>query len=182
MTDAVQPLRAPSTRIFIVANALATVAVMTFLTWMVYFNRGTPTAEAAHSSTLPALNAALNACSAVLIGAAFVAVKRRRFRLHASLMVAALTVSACFLVSYIYYHMHHGDTRFLGTGWVRPVYFTLLISHVVLSMVAFPMILSSMFLSLTRRFRAHARLSRYTWAIWMYVSVTGVLVYLMLHR
>src|SRR5689334_6179991 len=113
MTDSVQPLPAGTTRIFAAANAFATLTVITFLTWMIYFNRGTPGSSEDTSSVLPALNASLNAVSAVLIGAAYVAVRRRRFRLHATLMVGALTASACFLVSYIYYHLHHGDTRFM---------------------------------------------------------------------
>jgi putative membrane protein len=181
MSDTAQPMPAATTRIFAATNALLTLVVITFLTWLVYFNRGTPDSGAATSSVLPALNASLNALSALLIAAALIAVKKRRFRLHATLMLAALSASACFLVSYIYYHLHHGDTRFLGTGWVRPVYFSVLISHIVLSAVAFPMILTSMFLAVRRRFQTHRRVSRYTWAAWMYVSVTGVVVYLMLH-
>jgi putative membrane protein len=176
-----RPFAGPSTRAFLFANALATALVMSFLVWLIYFNKGAPGSAAATSSILPALNAVLNATSALLIAAALWAVKRRRYRLHAGLMVAALAASACFLCSYIYYHLHHGDTRFLGTGAIRPIYFTLLISHIGLSMVAFPMIVTSMFLALTRRFPVHRKVSRYTFRAWMYVSVSGVLVYLMLH-
>lgn len=182
MSDLVQPAPDPSTRIFVAANAVATLAVMTFLVWLIYFNRGTPGSAAAVSATLPAVNAVLNGISAVLILGAFIAVKQRLYKLHATLMVAALTASACFLGGYVYYHLHHGDTRFAGTGWVRPIYFTILISHIALSVAAFPMIVTSMFLALRRRFATHRRVSRYTWAAWMYVSVTGVLVYLLLHR
>jgi putative membrane protein len=180
MTETTQPFTGPTPRVFVVGNALATAAVMTFLVWLIYFNRGTHSATA-NSSTLPAINAVLNGSSAILIAAALAAVKRRRYRIHAGLMIAALGTSACFLCSYIYYHLHHGDTRFLGTGWIRPVYFTVLVSHIALSMIAFPMIVTSMFLAVTRRFPTHRRVSRYTWAAWMYVSVTGVAVYFLLH-
>jgi putative membrane protein len=181
MIDSTSPMPGPSTRLFLIGNAAATAAVMSFLVWLVYFNQGSPEALAASSATLPAVNALLNAASALLLGGALVAVKQRRYRLHAGLVVAALVASACFLCTYVYYHLHHGDTRFTGTGLIRPLYFTILISHIALSMVAFPMILSSLYFALTRRFRLHRKLSRYTWAAWMYVSVTGVIVYLMLH-
>jgi len=180
MIDTTQPLTGPTPRAFVVANTLATAAVMTFLIWLIYFNRGTDSAIAS-SSTLPAINAVLNGSSAILIAAALAAAKRRRYRIHASLMIAALGTSACFLCTYIYYHLQHGDSRFLGTGWIRPVYFTVLVSHIVLSMVAFPMIVTSLFLAVTRRFKTHRRVSRYTWAAWMYVSVSGVAVYFLLH-
>jgi putative membrane protein len=172
---------APSTRPFFVVNATTTAAVMTFLIWLVYFNKGTPGDAAATSSVLPALNAALNGVSAAFIAAALWAIKKRRIRLHATLVLAGVFASGCFLVSYIYYHLHHGDTRYTGTGWIRPVYFTILISHVLLSMVTFPMILTSLFQAVSRRWRAHRRLSPYTWAAWMYVSVSGVVVYVLLH-
>jgi putative membrane protein len=170
-----------STWVFSIVNAVTTLSVMTFLVWLVYFNQGTPHHSAANSSVLPAVNAALNGLSAALIAAALAAIKMRRYRLHAGLMIAGTVVSACFLGSYIYYHMHHAETRYLGTGWIRPVYFTILISHIVLSVVAFPMILTSLFLAISRRWKAHRRVSPYTWGTWMYVSVTGIVVYVMLH-
>jgi putative membrane protein len=180
MIDTTQPLTGPTPRAFVVANTLATAAVMTFLVWLIYFNRGTDSATAS-SSTLPAINAVLNGSSAILIAAALAAAKCRRYRIHASLMLAALGTSACFLCTYIYYHLHHGDSRFLGTGWIRPVYFTVLVSHIGLSMIAFPMIVTSIFLAVTRRFKTHRKVSRYTWAAWMYVSISGVAVYFLLH-
>jgi len=170
-----------TTKLFAFANAATTLVVMTFLIWLIYFNQGTTGHAAATSSVLPAVNAGLNGLSAGLILAALVAIKRRLYRLHAGLMLAGLVASACFLGSYIYYHLHHGDTPFQGTGWIRPIYFTLLISHVLLSIGTFPMILTSVFLAVSRRWQSHRRLSRYTWAAWMYVSVSGVIVYLMLH-
>jgi putative membrane protein len=95
-------------------------------------------------------------------------------------MLRALLASAAFLVSYVLYHSVHGDSKFAGHGSVRPVYFFILITHVGLSAVALPLILSSFFLSLSGRYAAHKRLSRYTLPIWLYVSVTGVLVFALL--
>jgi putative membrane protein len=173
------PLPHPS-RAFFVLNAALTVGVMSFLVWVVYVHP--PRADAAGASpTLPAINAGLNALSAVLLGAALGAVKKRRYRLHAGLMLSALAVSGAFLSTYVYYHLHHGETHFTGTGAARLLYFALLISHLVISMVAFPMILTSIFLAASRRWAWHKAVSRYTFAAWMYVSVTGVIVYLALH-
>ncbi len=118
---------------------------------------------------------------AVLISAGLWAIKQRKRTLHMQLMFAAFASSALFLVNYIYYHFSHGDTHFLGQGVVRPIYFTVLITHVLLSVVTFPMILTSFYLGLSNRLVTHRRLSKWTWARWMYVSVTGVVVYFMLH-
>ncbi|HEX4423208.1 MAG TPA: DUF420 domain-containing protein [Kofleriaceae bacterium] len=170
-----------SLRSFGFANAVITAAVMTFLVWVVYFRGGTPGSAAATSRTLPAINALLNATSAALIIAGRIAIRRRRSALHATLMVAAVVASAIFVVNYVYYHLHHGDTLYTGTGWIRPVYFTVLISHVLTSAVAFPLILTSLFLALSGRLERHRRLSRYTWAAWLYVSVTGVAVFFFLY-
>jgi len=172
---------ATSSRSFGLANAGVTVCVMSFLVWVVYFHGATPGHAAATSSTLPALNAALNGLSAALIITGRLAIRAGRRRLHATLMMAAVASSACFITSYVYYHLHHGDTPFPGTGWIRPVYFTILISHVLASVVAFPMILTSVFLAVTRRLTTHRRVSRYTWLAWLYVSVTGVLVFFLLY-
>jgi|HubBroStandDraft_1064217.scaffolds.fasta_scaffold53296_2 putative membrane protein len=129
---------------------------------------------------LPGLNAALNATSAAFLLLAYRAVRRRDFVDHAHHMLRALVASGVFLVSYVVYHSVHGDSRFGGHGGVRPIYFFILITHVGLSAVALPLILSSFFLSLSGRYPMHKRLSRYTLPIWLYVSVTGVLVFVFL--
>jgi putative membrane protein len=95
-------------------------------------------------------------------------------------MVAAFASSSLFLVSYVVYHALHGDTPFRGTGWIRPVYFFILISHIVLSVVVLPMVFTTFFFSLTRQFRRHRRIARWTLPLWLYVSVTGVLVFALL--
>ncbi len=160
-------------------NALVTLSAMSFLVWLIYLHEGS--GDTAGASILPMVNAILNGTSATLISVGRWAIRRGRRTLHMQLMLAAFAASALFLANYIYYHFSHGDTHVMGQGVVRPAYFAMLISHVVLSMVTFPMILTSLYLGLSNRIAAHRRLSKWTWAGWVYVSVTGVLVYLMLH-
>ena len=167
-----------SPRTFILINAGVCSAAVGFLVWLIYFHEGSPGQA---NSSLPAFNALFNSTSAVLLIAGLGAIKRGKRALHKQLMLSALVFSALFLVNYIYYHYSQGDTLFQGQGAIRPIYFALLISHVVLSIVVLPMILTSVYLALTERFAMHKRFSRWTWGGWMYVSVTGVLVYLMLH-
>lgn len=154
-------------------------AVFAFLVWLIYFK---PAAE--YSSDiigfLPALNALLNTCATVFLITGFLAVRKKQYATHIKLMFGALICSTLFLVSYIVYHAFHGDTKFLGTGFVRPVYFFILISHIVLSAVVVPLILTSLYLALAGRLASHRRVSRYTFPIWLYVSVTGVLIFAML--
>jgi putative membrane protein len=161
------------------AILVASVAVLAALLLVIY-GHGRAEAPPSWIAWLPALNAFLNATSAVLLVSAAVAVRRRDFARHARLMLSALLASALFLVSYIVYHAVHGDTPFAGRGAVRPVYFFVLITHVVLSAVVLPLIFSSLFFSLSGRFGRHRAVSRYTLPVWLYVSVTGVVVFAML--
>ena len=131
---------------------------------------------------LPALNAALNATAAVLLAFAFHAVRGGAIARHRALMLAATAVSALFLASYLYYHFHHGSTRLAGTGWSRPLYFGILISHTVLATALAPLLGFTLTRALRGRVDGHRRVARWTWPIWMYVSVTGVLIYFMLYR
>jgi putative membrane protein len=130
-------------------------------------------------SALPALNALLNATSATFLLRAY-RLRHKDSAAHARNMLAALAASALFLASYIVYHSIHGDTKFPGHGVIRPVYFALLISHVTLSAVALPLVFLSFFFGLSGRFRQHRTISRYTFPVWLYVSVTGVLVFAVL--
>ncbi len=164
---------------FGITNALVTLTAMSFLVWLVYFHEGN--GSASRGALLPLINAILNGTSAGLISVGLWAIKQRKRTLHMQLMLAAFASSALFLVNYIYYHFSHGDTLFAGHGVVRPIYFAVLISHVLASVVTFPMILTSIYLGLSNRLVTHRRLSKWTWAGWMYVSVTGVVVYFMLH-
>lgn len=128
------------------------------------------------------VDAALNATSTVLIVAGLVAVKRGAVTAHKRLMLAAAAVSAVFLACYLTYHLTCEPVRFQGTGWIRPAYFALLISHVVLAVVQLPLILRTIWLGLKDRREQHRRWAKITAPIWLYVSVTGVVVWYLLYR
>ena len=161
----------------IVAVSLAASA---FLFWLLYFRQAPP--RFARSLTfLPALNAVFNGLSAAALSCGFYFIMRRRVVAHQRSMMAAFVFSTLFLLSYILHHALHGDVRFpADAGTARTVYLILLASHVLLSVLALPMVLTTFFLSLSGRFAAHKRLARYTFPVWLYVSVTGVIVYAML--
>lgn len=131
---------------------------------------------------LPALNAGLNTLATLFLLAGFVFIKRRQIAAHRLSMVGALLASAAFLTCYVIYHYHAGSKPFTGTGAVRVIYFAILISHVVLATAIVPLVLVTVSRALTARFDAHRRIARITWPLWMYVSVTGVVVYLMLYQ
>ena len=155
-------------------------AASLFLAWLVYYHQPADVAGT-RLAFLPALNAAFNTLCTVFLLLGFRFIRARRITAHRNSMFAAFLVSSLFLVSYIVNHALHGDMRFLGQGHaLRTTYFTLLISHIGLSVIALPMILITFFLSLTGRFPAHRKLARFTFPIWLYVSVTGVVVYAML--
>ncbi|HEX2598572.1 MAG: DUF420 domain-containing protein [Acidobacteriota bacterium] len=130
----------------------------------------------------PAVNATLNGSSAVLllIGRWFIG--RGRISIHRAFMIAALVTSSAFLVSYLYYHAHVGSVHFQGQGWSRPVYFSILISHTILAAVVVPMVIITLSRALRERFDRHRAIARWTFPVWMYVSVTGVIVYVMLYH
>ena len=131
---------------------------------------------------LPTLNAALNAAAAILLGAGFYFIRTKNIPAHKACMVSALGVSAAFLVSYLFYHYNVGSVRFTKQGWVRNVYFPLLLTHTVLAAVVLPMVLRTAYLAFLGRFVNHAAIAKWTFPVWMYVSITGVIVYLMLYR
>ena len=134
-------------------------------------------------SDLPPINASLNALSAVFLAAGFVFIRRKNMIAHRKCMVSAFTTSAVFLGCYLTYHFSvRAVTKFSGQGWIRPIYFSLLISHVLLAMIILPLAFVTLTRGLSQRFDAHRKIARWTWPIWMYVSVTGVLVYLMLYH
>lgn len=131
---------------------------------------------------LPALNAALNSLAAVLLVAGHVFVRRGRIDRHRLCMVAALAVSALFLVSYVVYHIQAGSVRFTAGGWPRTAYYAILVTHVPLAAAILPLALITATRGLRGRIAAHVRIARWTWPLWLYVSVTGVLVYFMLYQ
>lgn len=132
--------------------------------------------------SLAPLNAALNTAAALLLAAGLYFIRQKRARAHRACMLAALAVSTAFLVSYLAYHYHVGNVPFGGKGWARPVYFAILVPHVILAGAIVPLAFVTLSYALRRRFRSHRRIARWTWPIWMFVSVTGVLVYLMLYQ
>jgi len=131
---------------------------------------------------LPHLNAFLNSTSAILLIAGYGFIRARRIQAHRNCQVMAFLTSTVFLISYLTYHYYHGESRFLGQGLVRPLYFTILISHVFLAIVIVPLILITLYRALRLDFIRHPRIARLTLPLWLYVSVTGVIVYLMLYH
>jgi putative membrane protein len=159
--------------------AALSLAVAAALIWLIYFKGRSE--GPAWIASLPAVNALLNSLSAFCLVGGYLRIRRRQIAAHKRFMLSAAAFSALFLVSYVTYHFYHGDTRFPGQGWIRPVYFTVLISHIGLSIVALPLILTTLFLSLSGRFPMHRRVARWTLPVWLYVSVTGVLVFSILN-
>jgi len=131
---------------------------------------------------LPALNASLNATSFVLLTTGWFLIRSGRRQAHKWCMISALAVSAMFLTSYVIYHLNVGSVPFQKTGWIRTVYFAVLIPHVILAAAIVPMILVTVSRALSNRFDKHKRIARWTLPLWLYVSVTGVIVYLMLYQ
>jgi uncharacterized membrane protein YozB (DUF420 family) len=133
-------------------------------------------------AALPALNASLNATSAVLLSVGWLAIRRRRIAVHRACMLAACGVSALFLVSYVTYHYLAGSRPFTGQGAIRWVYFPILVSHIVLAAALVPFVLTTVYRALSGDFVRHVRVARLALPLWLYVSVTGVVVYLLLYR
>lgn len=133
-------------------------------------------------STLPLLNAALNGTSAVLLTSGYFFIRRRKVTAHKTCMLTAFGASTLFLVSYVIYHSRAGSVQFRGTGFMRPIYFTLLLTHVVLAAVIVPLALTTIYLAWTGQFDRHKRMARWTLPLWLYVSVTGVIVFWMLYH
>ena len=131
---------------------------------------------------LPTVNAALNATSAILVGSGFYFIRKKDIRAHKVCMIAAFGVSVVFLTSYLVYHYNVGSVRFTRQGWLRTVYFPLLITHTTLAAVIVPMVLRTLYLAVSNRISQHRSLARWMFPVWLYVSITGVVVYVMLYR
>ncbi len=137
---------------------------------------------------LPAVNATLNGLSAVFLAAGYVSIKRGNKISHRNCMISAFVTSVIFLACYLTYHsylaieLHRGPTHFLHPAWFRPIYRTILGTHTLLAITIVPLILRTLWLAKNERFEAHKRIARWTWPLWMYVSVTGVIVYFLLYQ
>lgn len=164
---------------FYIWNAVITTLALSFLIWLIYFRQASGDKNLA-VSMLPAVNATLNATSTVILLIGYWAIKNKREFLHKNLMISAFIVSALFLISYVYYHSLQGDTRFLGEGWIRPIYFFVLISHILLSMIVLPMVISTIYFGLSDKRKSHRKIAKFTFPIWLYVSITGVIIFFML--
>jgi putative membrane protein len=169
----------PSVALPVVLIVAVSAAAVCFLLWLLYVHHPLD-ASAAHFRFLPAINALLNGLCTIALLVGFYFVRRRNIPAHRTSMITAFVFSSLFLVSYITNHALHGETHFPGFGTVRTVYLSILASHVLLSVVALPMVLTTFFFSLSGRIRQHRKIARFTLPIWLYVSVTGVVVYAML--
>ncbi len=159
---------------------LVSAAATAFLLWLLYVHHA-PAEFRGRLRFLPELNAILNGLSAIALTIGFVYIRRRQIAKHRAAMITAFVFSSIFLVSYIANHAVHGDTLYPAHNPTRPLYLTILASHILLSITALPIVLITFFLSLSGRFAQHRKLARWTFPLWLYVSVTGVIVYLMLH-
>jgi len=173
------PPQVASDRRFYVFNGVISVAALSFLAYILLFHRGAPGAGM-DLRFLPAVNASLNALSAALLCAGYVAIRNRAQRLHKYCMVSAFAASSLFLLCYLTYHFVHGDTKYQGSGALRLIYFAVLGTHVLLSMSVVPLALTSLYFAAKGAFAKHRRIARVTLPIWLYVSVTGVLIFFML--
>ena len=180
METSSESLNGPSSdKVFFVINAAVSVLALLFLGWLLVWRE-----EVANLGLnlrfMPAVNAALNSLSAGCLVAAYGAIRRGNRKQHQTLMLLAFAASAVFLLGYVAYHFVHGDTQYTGEGLLRRVYFFVLISHVLLSMGVLPLALTSFYLAFRKRFSTHKKVTRWTFPIWLYVSVTGVIIYFML--
>lgn len=168
-----------------VKKAIATILVVSgvaflFLLYLIYVNDSAES-SASWVQELPALNAVLNSVSTVLILSGYVAIRKKKYKVHMRFMLTAFITSSLFLISYLVYHHYTGDTPFPGQGFIRPIYFAILISHIILSAFVIPLVLTSYYFAFSGKFKTHRKVSKWTFPIWLYVSVTGVMIYFMLN-
>lgn len=154
-------------------------AILAFLVWFIYF-RAAVTAPVTGVDLLPILNAFFNTLTVCFLVTGYIQIKKQNIILHKKMMIAATLSSACFLVGYIAYHYFHGDTKFIATGPIKPIYFFILISHIALSAVQVPLILTTLYLGFTEKTIQHKKVAKFTFPIWLYVSITGVLIFILL--
>ena len=165
-------------RPFWIVNGVVSVVALSVLAYLLLIRQGSGDRTAL--AFMPAVNATFNAAAAVLLVLAVLAIKQRQVARHQALMLSAFASSTFFLVGYLAYHYVHGDTRFPGTGPLRTAYLALLASHVLLSIPVVPMCLAAFYFAFRREFVTHKKITRFLFPIWLYVSVTGVVVFLML--
>ncbi|MDB4991670.1 MAG: hypothetical protein JWN04_6848 [Myxococcaceae bacterium] len=165
-------------RRFMIANAVVSTLALSLLAWLLLLRH--PTGGTTDLSFMPAINASLNATAAVLLLAGYRAIKRQDRQQHKRLMISAFCASSLFLVGYLVYHYLHGDTKYTGVGSIRIAYFSILISHIILSTAIVPLALAAFYYAFRSRFGTHKKITRVLYPIWLYVSVTGVVIFFML--
>lgn len=185
MSTSPSPSPSPSSpalsgRSFALLNAGVSIAVLGGLAWLLML-RQSPAPSSLNLRFVPALNASFNTLASVLLIAGWRAIRRGDSRRHRAFMVGAFGASALFLVGYVGYHFVHGDTRFVGPGVLKVIYLLILATHVLLSMALVPLVLTTFFLALSGRFVWHRKVARFTLPVWLYVSVTGVAIFVLLH-
>lgn len=176
----IQSLKNVSVYKAVIAITLLSALALVFLFWLLYF-KDSPDETFHWVTRLPALNATLNSIATILLIFGFLEIKKRNFERHMQFMIGSFLMSTLFLVSYVIYHNFIGHTPFPGTGVIRPIYFSILITHVVLSAAVVPMILGSFYLAFAGKFKSHRTLSKYTFPVWLYVSITGVVIFFILN-
>lgn len=160
--------------------ALLSAIVLVFLFWLIYFNPGRET-DLTWVAHLPAVNAFLNSLTTLFLMSGFVLIKSGNRSAHIKCMLTATATSGLFLISYITYHHFQGDTPYLTQGPLRPIYFTILISHIILSMIMVPMVFATLYHAFRKNYSSHKKIARWTFPIWIYVSITGVLIFFFVH-
>ena len=166
-------------RRFYALNAVVSVAALALVAWLLLFHDGVELD--ANLSFMPAVNASFNTLAAAFLVLGWIAIRRGRRATHQRAMIAAFASSTLFLLGYLAYHYVHGDTRYQGEGPLRAVYFAVLVSHIVLSVPVVPMALSAFYFAWKERFETHRKVTRILAPIWLYVSVSGVVVFFLLH-
>ena len=175
-------IRSVSIRTAVTSIIVVSVGILLFLIWLIYFKEPVTVSNISFISYLPKANAIFNSLSAFCLLAGYQAIRKRIRDLHLKFMLSALTFSFLFLVSYLIYHTFQGDTLYEGEGLMRVFYFFILISHILLSAVVLPMILITVYFAATGNFAKHPKIARITLPLWLYVSVTGVMIYLILYH
>lgn len=166
-------------RPFHIVNALLSTGALSLLAWLLLIHRGEP-GSGLDLRFMPAVNATLNGLSACLLATGWWAIRQKRWKAHRALMLSAFASSALFLVGYLAYHFIHGDTRYAGEGPMKVLYLAVLASHVVLSMGIVPAAFAAFYFAFRKDFAKHTRITRLLMPAWLYVSVTGVLIFFML--
>ncbi len=172
------PVDAGRERVYVALNLVVSVAALALLSWLLLLR--SPVDDTAAFAFMPSVNAAFNALSTTCIVLGLLAIRAKRPTVHRALMLSALGSSGLFLAGYLFHHYVHGDTPYPGHGVMRTVYLSILLSHVLLSAIAFPMVLWTFSLALRGQIARHRRFAKWTYPLWLYVSVTGVLVFVLL--